>query len=120
MVELMLDPTVSLEDLDSFSRAIVRSGLAIGEMNALRKHLSAVKGGRLAVAAAPATQCTLLISDVPAGRLHTIGSGPSLPDPSTTQGLPLYPVPHLRYGGPDLSSISRFFSNQPPRNCKAR
>src|SRR5271170_7189474 len=54
-------------------------------MNALRKHFSQVKGGRMAVAAQGATQCTLLISDVPANALHIVGSGPSLPDPSTTE-----------------------------------
>jgi hydroxypyruvate reductase len=54
-------------------------------MNALRKHFSQVKGGRLAVAAQGATQCTLLISDVPGDMLHVVGSGPSLPDPSTAE-----------------------------------
>ena len=54
-------------------------------MNALRKHFSQVKGGRLAVAARNATQCTLLVSDVPENLLHVVGSGPSLPDPSTAE-----------------------------------
>jgi hydroxypyruvate reductase len=52
-------------------------------MNILRKHFSQVKGGRLALAAQPAAQCTILISDVPHDALHVVGSGPSLPDPST-------------------------------------
>jgi glycerate 2-kinase len=64
---------------------LVHSGLRIQEMNTLRKHFSAVKGGRLAVAAAKATKCTLLVSDVPEGALDVIGSGPTLPDPSTVE-----------------------------------
>jgi hydroxypyruvate reductase len=84
MLERPLDPRVSLEDAAAFHRALVGSGLAIGQMNALRKHFSAVKGGRLAQAAAQArAQCTLLISDVPPGELDTIGSGPTLPDSTT-------------------------------------
>src|SRR6185437_13905598 len=64
-------------------RALVHSGLPIRSMNVLRKHFSAVKGGRLAVAAGAAAQCTLLISDVPEGQIDFVGSGPSLADPST-------------------------------------
>jgi len=83
MVEMPLDPGISLEDSISFHKALVHSGLPIQQMNALRKHFSHVKGGRLAVAAHPATQSTLLISDVPNNLLHIVSSGPSLPDPST-------------------------------------
>jgi glycerate 2-kinase len=83
MVEKPLYPNTTLADLDEFYRALVRSGLPITKMNALRKHFSAIKGGRLAIAARGATQCTFLISDVPDNLLHIIGSGPSLPDPST-------------------------------------
>ena len=84
MVERPLDTAISLEDLAAFSRALVGSGMGITEMNALRKHLSAVKGGRLAVAAAAARmQCTLLVSDVPAASPDAIASGPSLPDTTT-------------------------------------
>jgi len=85
MVEKALENSVTTEDTASFYRALVQSGLPITEMNTLRKHFSQVKGGRLAVAAQGATQCTLLISDVPANALHIVGSGPSLPDPSTTE-----------------------------------
>jgi hydroxypyruvate reductase len=84
MLEKPLNPGTTLADLDEFYRALVRSGLPITTMNALRKHFSAVKGGRLAIAARGATQCTLLISDVPENLLHIVGSGPTLPDPSTT------------------------------------
>lgn len=84
MVEKPLCPAMSLEDVQGFSRALVGSGLGITAMNTLRKHLSAVKGGRLAVvAAAAAVQCTLLVSDVPAASPDAIGSGPSLPDSTT-------------------------------------
>ncbi|QHN02252.1 DUF4147 domain-containing protein [Granulicella sp. WH15] len=83
MLEKPLAPEVSLEETAQFHAALVRSGLPITQMNALRKHFSRVKGGRLALAAAPATQCTLLISDVPADALDVISSGPSLPDLST-------------------------------------
>lgn len=83
MVEKPLDAAISLDDLVVFSRALVGSGLNITAMNTLRKYLSAVKGGRLAVAAAAARmQCTLLISDVPAASPDAIASGPSLPDRS--------------------------------------
>jgi len=85
MVEKPLDPEIALEETAEFHGALVHSGLPIGQMNVLRKHFSEVKGGRLAVAAEGATQCTLLISDVPEEALHTIGSGPSLPDPSTVE-----------------------------------
>lgn len=85
MVEKPLDSSLTVEDTAHFYRALVHSGLPITHMNALRKHFSRVKGGRLAVAAAVATQCTLLISDVPETALHVVGSGPSLPDPSTSE-----------------------------------
>ena len=74
---------ISVEETASFYNRLVHSGLRITEMNCLRKHFSAVKGGRLAQAAAPATQCTVVVSDVPEGSLEVIGSGPSMPDNST-------------------------------------
>jgi hydroxypyruvate reductase len=84
MLELPLDPAISFADMAGFHRALIGSGMAIEQMNILRKHVSAVKGGRLAAAASAALrQYTLLLSDVPGGRADLIGSGPSLPDPST-------------------------------------
>jgi glycerate 2-kinase len=83
MLEQPLDPKMTLADVAALHQALVHSGLRIEQMNAVRKHFSAVKGGRLAVAAGEATMCTLLISDVPSHTLHSIGSGPTLPDPST-------------------------------------
>jgi len=87
MIERPLDPHIALPDIAAFHRALVGSGLPIAQMNALRKHLSAVKGGRLAQAAAAARlQCTLLLSDVAAANPDAIGSGPSLPDSITLAG----------------------------------
>jgi glycerate 2-kinase len=85
MIEKPLEGSVTVEETAQFYRSLVQSGLPITQMNALRKHFSQVKGGRLAVAAQKATQCTLLVSDVPENVLHIVGSGPSLPDPSTTE-----------------------------------
>lgn len=83
MVELPLDPDISIEETIDFYRQLVHSGLPINSINTLRKHFSQVKGGRLALAAGRASQCTLLLSDVPENLLHSVGSGPSLPDPSS-------------------------------------
>ncbi len=81
MVEAPLDPRITMKDTAGFHQALIGSGLPIAQMNALRKHFSAVKGGRLAQAAGAARmQYTMLISDVPAGMPDAIGSGPSLPD----------------------------------------
>lgn len=85
MIEKALDSSFTVEETAQFYRVLIQSGLPITQMNALRKHFSQVKGGRLAVAAQQATQCTLLISDVPGNELHIVGSGPSLPDPSTVE-----------------------------------
>ena len=76
-------PGLTLEDKQEVSRALLRCGATISEMNGLRKHLSAIKGGRLAAAAAPAKVLTLLISDVPGDDPSTIASGPTVPDPTS-------------------------------------
>ena len=76
-------PGLSLEDKRAINKALLNSGAAIDEMNCVRKHLSAIKGGRLAAACAPARVVTLLISDVPGDAPEVIGSGPTVPDPST-------------------------------------
>src|SRR5260370_31671450 len=64
-------------------RAVVSCGASIDAINTVRKHISAVKGGRLAVAAHNATKVTLAVSDVPAGKESALASGPTLPDPTT-------------------------------------
>ena len=76
-------PGVTFEDKRAVNRALLKSGAAIDEMNCLRKHLSAIKGGRLAAAAAPARALTLAISDVPGDDPSTIASGPTVPDPTS-------------------------------------
>ena len=84
MVEQPIDAEISLADLVDTYRLLVHSGAPIGQMNAIRKHLSAVKGGRLAQAAYPAQQVSILVSDVPEHSLDALASGPTMPDSSTT------------------------------------
>jgi glycerate 2-kinase len=76
---------LTLEDKQAVNQALLKSGATIGEMNTVRKHLSAIKGGRLAVAAAPAKVVALMISDVPGDDPAIIASGPTVADPSTNQ-----------------------------------
>lgn len=74
---------LSLADKQRINRQLLRSGAPIDEMNVVRKHLSRIKGGRLAMACAPARVLTLAISDVPGDDPAVIGSGPTVPDPSS-------------------------------------
>ena len=74
---------ISFEDKQSVTRALLRSGAHIGEINTVRKHLSRIKGGRLARHAYPARVVTIAISDVPGDDPAVIGSGPTVPDPTT-------------------------------------
>ena len=74
---------LTLAEKQAVTRALLRSGASIGEINTLRKHLSRIKGGRLARRAHPARVVTLAISDVPGDDEAVIGSGPTVPDPST-------------------------------------
>jgi hydroxypyruvate reductase len=74
---------ITLEQKRAVTKALLTSGASIGEINCVRKHLSAIKGGRLALAAAPARVVTLAISDVPGDDLSTIASGPTVPDPTS-------------------------------------
>jgi hydroxypyruvate reductase len=74
---------LTLEDKQAVNKALLRSGANITEMNCVRKHLSAIKGGRLAAACAPAKVVTLAISDVPGDDPSVIASGPTVPDPTT-------------------------------------
>jgi glycerate 2-kinase len=76
-------PGLTLADKQGVTRALLRSGATIAEINTVRKHLSAIKGGRLAAAAAPARLVTLAISDVPGDDPAVIASGPTVPDPSS-------------------------------------
>jgi hydroxypyruvate reductase len=74
---------LTLEDKQAVNKALLRSGAAIAELNCVRKHLSAIKGGRLALAAAPAQVVSLMISDVPNDDPAVIASGPTVADPTT-------------------------------------
>jgi glycerate 2-kinase len=74
---------VTPEEKRAVNKALLASGAPIGEMNCVRKHLSRIKGGRLALAASPARVVTLAISDVPGDDLASVASGPTVPDPTT-------------------------------------
>ena len=74
---------ISVEEKRAVNRALLKSGAPISEMNCVRKHLSAIKGGRLAAAAHPARVVSLVISDVPGDDLAAVGSGPTVADPTT-------------------------------------
>ena len=80
MAEKPINDEISLEDLVTTYRALVLSGAPIAEINAIRKHLSAIKGGRLARAAYPAQPVSLLVSDVPDNTPDALASGPTMPD----------------------------------------
>ncbi len=83
LVEQPLDPSVTLADFQQLHSALVTCGAPIEEINVVRKHLSATKGGRLAAAAPRAMKLTYAISDVPEGQETALASGPTLPDPTT-------------------------------------
>jgi hydroxypyruvate reductase len=85
LVELPLDSAVSLEDAQTLHHLLVTCGAPVDEINAVRKHLSAVKGGRLAAAVPAAMKITLGVTDVPPGRESALASGPTLPDPTTVE-----------------------------------
>ena len=85
IVEKPISDTISLDDLIVAYRALVLSGAPIAEINAVRKHLSATKGGRLARAAAPAQQVSILISDVPDNAPDSLASGPTMADSTTVE-----------------------------------
>ncbi|MFZ0521892.1 MAG: DUF4147 domain-containing protein [Candidatus Acidiferrales bacterium] len=83
LVEQPLDPGVTLQAFQQLHSALVTCGAPIEEINVLRKHLSATKGGRLAAAAPDAMKLTFAISDVPEGQETALASGPTVPDPTT-------------------------------------
>ncbi len=83
LAEQPLFPDIPLEDVQELNRLLVTCGAPIDEINAVRKHFSAVKGGRLAAAAPAAMKITLGVTDVPEGRESALASGPTLPDPTT-------------------------------------
>jgi hydroxypyruvate reductase len=83
VAEKSLLPDLTLSDIVGTYRGLVHSGAPIAEINAIRKHLSAIKGGRMAQAASPAMQVSVLVSDVPDNALDALASGPTMPDRST-------------------------------------
>jgi len=100
---------ITLEQKQAINKTLLQCGASISEINCVRKHLSAIKGGRLALACAPARLVTLLISDVPGDDPSVIASGPTLPDPTTCEqalailrkyeiGLPANIVHYLESG----------------------
>jgi glycerate 2-kinase len=105
---------LTLEDKRAVTRHLLRSGAAIGEINAVRKRLSRIKGGRLARAAYPSRLVTLAISDVPGDDPSVIGSGPTVPDPVTNEEALAIA---RRYDAP-LGRLQRFFedpANETPK-----
>ncbi|ABF40046.1 glycerate 2-kinase [Candidatus Koribacter versatilis Ellin345] len=85
IVEKPVDDSITLEDLIATYKVLVHSGAPIREINAVRKHLSATKGGRLALMASPAQQVSILVSDVPDGTVDSLASGPTMPDTTTVE-----------------------------------
>ena len=83
LIEQPVDPSLSLADFQQLNHVLVNCGAPIEQINVIRKHLSAIKGGRLAAVAPRSTKITLAISDVPAGQESALASGPTIPDPST-------------------------------------
>ena len=82
-LEKPMDEEISLDDLIATYKSLVHSGAPIAQINAVRKHLSAVKGGRMAQAAQGAQQVSIMVSDVPENALDSLSSGPTMPDTST-------------------------------------
>jgi glycerate 2-kinase len=113
LVEVPLDPRATLQDMQALNRALVTCGASIDEINTVRKHLSAVKGGRLAIAAGAATKITLAVTDVPDGQESALASGPSLPDPSTVAAA--CEVVHRYHLLPNLPPIFRAQFEHPER-----
>ncbi len=87
LMELPLDSSQSLDDIRKLNQLLVTCGASIDEINTIRKHFSAIKGGRLAVAASNATKLTLAITDVPHGKESALASGPTIPDPTTVTSV---------------------------------
>ncbi len=85
MFDLPIDPQITLEETREFHQLLLASGAPINEINTLRKHFSAVKGGRLALAAPEAAKISLLLPDVPLRTLDALSSGPTSPDHSTVE-----------------------------------
>lgn len=111
LVEQPLNPNISLEDFQRLYHTLVTCGAPIEEINTIRKHLSAIKGGRLALAAPQATKITLAISDVAPGDESALASGPTLPDPTTLADVDRIAAKYYLHSKLP-PSIQRLFENQ--------
>ncbi len=113
-------PCLTAVEKREINKALLKCGAPIHEMNCVRKHLSATKGGRLALAAHPARVVTLIVSDVPGDDPATVASGPTLPDPTTQQqALAIM----KKYGIPVSGSVRSWLSdpaNETPKPGDAR
>ena len=96
-------PGIELADKQALNCALLRSGASINEINCVRKHLSAIKAGRLAAAAAPVQVVSLIISDVPGDNPSVIASGPTVPDATTLA---------------DARAVLKHFGIDPPPSVK--
>ena len=115
-------PEITLEDKQRTTELLLKAGATIDELNAVRKHLSAVKGGRLAKIAHPATVVTLILSDVISDRLDVIASGPTAPDSSTfSDALQVIEKYGLKTAIPSLvtSFLERGKAGQEPETVKS-
>ena len=112
MFELPLDPKITLEETIAFHQLLLWSGAPINEVNTLRKQFSAVKGGRLAMAAPEAAKVSLLVSDVPPQSLDALSSGPTFPDRSTL-GEARELIDRYALGAKLPESVRRFFEQDP-------
>ncbi len=106
---------ISLEEKQAVNRALLKSGAAIDEMNCVRKHLSAIKGGRLAAAAAPARVVSLLISDVPGDDPAVIASGPTVADPTTFADAGAILEKYRIDAAPSISKLLQEASEETPK-----
>jgi glycerate 2-kinase len=110
-VEKPVDPEISLPDLVATYKTLVNSGAPIAQINAVRKHLSAVKGGRMAQAANGAQQISIMVSDVPEDTLDSLSSGPTMPDSSTVDDC--YRIVHEHHMLPDFpASVRELFERR--------
>ena len=119
LFDLPIDPAITLEDTMHFHQALIASGAPITEINTIRKHFSAVKGGRLAVAADHATKLSILLPDVPLRSLDILASGPTYPDHTTIgDARALIEQYHLRTSFP--ASVNAYFDREDQSETNAK
>ncbi len=111
MFDLPIDPAITLDETIAFHQALLGSGAPISEINTLRKHFSAVKGGRLAMAAPEAAKVSLLLPDVPLRTLDALSSGPTSPDHSTVADV-CELIARYNLADRFSSSVRAFFERQ--------